>query len=88
VAMIVLHSLPYIVGDKIVLKVVPVDPRDYFRGDFVVLSYDVNARRRKHRRPSRRSATGVAAVGPDAYLEDRTVNVTVEPDVDGRTGTR
>jgi len=63
---------------------VPVDPRDYFRGDFVVLSYDVN-------RPPPEGIAGiphrllvVARWDRDAYLEDRTVYVTVEPDVDGR----
>lgn len=27
-------------GEKILLKVVPVDPRDIFRGDYVILNYD------------------------------------------------
>jgi uncharacterized membrane-anchored protein len=29
-------------GKEITLKVIPVDPRDLFRGDYVVLSYDIS----------------------------------------------
>jgi uncharacterized membrane-anchored protein len=29
-------------GKTVLLKVVPVDPRDYLRGDFVVLSYEIS----------------------------------------------
>src|SRR5437867_3948101 len=38
--MIVLDGLPLVLGERVKLKVVPVDPRDFFRGDYVVLSYD------------------------------------------------
>jgi uncharacterized membrane-anchored protein len=38
--MIVLDGLPLLLGQRIKLPVVPVDPRDFFRGDYVVLSYD------------------------------------------------
>lgn len=30
-------------GDKVILKTVPVDPRDAFRGDYVILSYEISA---------------------------------------------
>ena len=40
--MIVMESLPLVIGQRVVLKVIPVDPRDYFRGDYVILSYDIN----------------------------------------------
>jgi uncharacterized membrane-anchored protein len=40
VAMIVLDGLPLLLGQRVKLPVVPVDPRDFFRGDYVVLSYD------------------------------------------------
>lgn len=30
-------------GDKVVLKTVPVDPRDIFRGDYVNLSYEISS---------------------------------------------
>lgn len=30
-------------GDQVLLKTVPVDPRDLFRGDYVVLRYEISA---------------------------------------------
>ena len=85
VSMVVLHALPYVVGDRILLKVVPVDPRDMFRGDFVVLNYEI----------SRLPAEGIPGIQPyqfwwsrhanqTAGTEDRTVYVTVEPEAEGR----
>ena len=41
-SMILVESLPLMIGDRIVLKVNPVDPRDLFRGDYVILNYDFN----------------------------------------------
>ncbi|MFZ2193598.1 MAG: GDYXXLXY domain-containing protein [Candidatus Moraniibacteriota bacterium] len=29
-------------GDEVLLKIVPVDPRDLFRGDYVILSYEIS----------------------------------------------
>jgi uncharacterized membrane-anchored protein len=40
VGMILLDGLPLVLGERVKLKVVPVDPRDIFRGDYVVLSYE------------------------------------------------
>ncbi|MES2792009.1 MAG: GDYXXLXY domain-containing protein, partial [Planctomycetota bacterium] len=40
--MILLESLPLMIGQRYVLRVTPIDPRDYFRGDYVILNYDVN----------------------------------------------
>lgn len=85
VSMIVMHGIPYIIGDRIVLKVVPVDPRDMFRGDFVVLNYEI----------SRLPPEGIPGIQPyrfwwarhvnqSAETQDKTVYVTVEPDADGR----
>lgn len=42
VTMLVLHAWPIWAGRPVYLKVVPVDPRDLFRGDYVVLGYDLN----------------------------------------------
>jgi Uncharacterized membrane-anchored protein len=42
VLMIVLDGLPLVLGERLRLKVVPVDPRDLFRGDYVVLDYGFN----------------------------------------------
>ncbi|WP_425614842.1 GDYXXLXY domain-containing protein [Anatilimnocola sp. NA78] len=38
--MIFVDSLPLRFGETVRLKVAPVDPRDFFRGDYVILSYD------------------------------------------------
>jgi uncharacterized membrane-anchored protein len=38
--MIALHSMPLLFGDTVLLRVVPVDPRDLFRGEYVILSYE------------------------------------------------
>ena len=38
--MIVLDGLPLLLGERVKLDVIPVDPRDLFRGDYVVLNYD------------------------------------------------
>jgi len=41
-SMIVIDALPLALGERVKLRVVPVDPRDLFRGDYVVLDYDFN----------------------------------------------
>ena len=84
-AMIVLHATPYVVGDRIWLHVRPVDPRDVFRGDYVVLSYDF----------SRLPPGSIPGAPPPpswwggnaddaAWWEDRTVYVGLEPEADGK----
>lgn len=40
VGMIALRAIPLITGQTVLVRVVPVDPRDLFRGDYVTLSYD------------------------------------------------
>ena len=40
--MILIESLPLMIGERIVMRVTPVDPRDFFRGDYVILNYDIN----------------------------------------------
>lgn len=42
VAMTAINAAPYGVGKTIRLHVVPVDPRDLFRGDYVTLSYGLS----------------------------------------------
>jgi GDYXXLXY motif protein len=41
-SMIVIDALPLVLGERVKLRVVPIDPRDLFRGDYVVLDYDFN----------------------------------------------
>jgi uncharacterized membrane-anchored protein len=38
--MIALRTLPLLTGQTVLVRVVPVDPRDLFRGDYVILSYE------------------------------------------------
>lgn len=85
--MILLHAAPYVFGTTILLKVVPVDPRDMFRGDYVVLSYDVN------RMPEQGIAGMPQSTGnwwsarrfdDDQWLNDRTIYVRIEPEADGK----
>jgi uncharacterized membrane-anchored protein len=40
VGMIALRSVPLAIGQTVLVRVQPVDPRDLFRGDYVILSYD------------------------------------------------
>ncbi len=40
VAMIVAKTVPFLGARTVLLHVVPVDPRDFFRGDYVTLGYD------------------------------------------------
>ena len=79
-SMIGLHSLPLLVGETVLVKTAPVDPRDYFRGDYVILSYDF----------SRVPAEGIDGLkfenGYSALRDQigRTVYVPLVPDSDGR----
>jgi uncharacterized membrane-anchored protein len=59
----------------VLVKVVPVDPRDLFRGDYVILSYDFS-------RTPREGIEGVSANegGKRSKLEGRTVYVPLVPD--------
>src|SRR3982750_2863081 len=38
-AMIAVREVPLVMGQTVLVRVVPVDPRDMFRGDYVRLSY-------------------------------------------------
>jgi uncharacterized membrane-anchored protein len=40
VGMIALRAIPLMTGQTVLVRVRPVDPRDLFRGDYVILSYD------------------------------------------------
>jgi uncharacterized membrane-anchored protein len=77
VGMIALRALPLITGQTVLVRVVPVDPRDLFRGDYVILSYDF----------SRVSPEGMEGLAEkDRYTrkwEGRTVYVPLVPDSDG-----
>jgi uncharacterized membrane-anchored protein len=78
-AMIALRALPLFTGEPLLVRVVPVDPRDLFRGDYVVLGYAF----------SRLPATGIEGVarapgaGRRHGWEGRTVYVSLAPEPDG-----
>lgn len=78
VAMIVLRLVPLLTGDTILVRVVPVDPRDLFRGDYVTLSYEF----------SRIPSGGIDGLDQTVYdpaaWRGRPVYVALGPDVDGR----
>ena len=42
VGMILGKTVPYVGARTVLLQVVPVDPRDLFRGDYVTLGYDIS----------------------------------------------
>ncbi|HSL23474.1 MAG TPA: GDYXXLXY domain-containing protein [Vicinamibacterales bacterium] len=85
--MLVGHAWPLWSGETVYLRVVPVDPRDLFRGDYVVLRYAANSlvRQTSGQTPDANtpSETVVAFEGdwPRArsYRTSRMVYVTLEP---------
>jgi uncharacterized membrane-anchored protein len=77
--MIAMRLTPLLTGQTILLRVVPVDPRDIFRGDYVTLAYEC----------SRIPAQGIAGLrGYQNYdyrdVQGQTVYVTLAPESDGK----
>jgi uncharacterized membrane-anchored protein len=71
--MTVTHAVPRLTGDTVLLRVVPVDPRDLFRGDYVILQYEFS-----------RPAPGmIPGLGDLRNEEGRTVYVSLVPEEDG-----
>jgi uncharacterized membrane protein len=68
---VAVEAVPYFVGKHVVLEVQPVDPRDLFRGDYVVLAYDVG------RLP-------LPGGQRSAWEEGKPVYALIEPAVDGK----
>ncbi len=75
VAMIGYESLPFLLGRTVVVRTRPVDPRDFFRGDYVVLAYDFTNMRVEDE--DRGEMWGIPG-------QPRGVYVTLEPEADGR----
>jgi uncharacterized membrane-anchored protein len=75
VAMIALRAVPLLTGKTVLVRVQPVDPRDLFRGDYVILSYDFS-------RTPREGIEGLSASerGSRKKLEGRTVYVPLVSD--------
>ena len=74
VGMIAVRAVPLMTGQTVLVRVVPVDPRDLFRGDYVRLSYDF----------SRVPRDGVEGLSEKqrSKSEGRTVYVPLVPDSD------
>ncbi len=74
VGMIVLHLTPHLTGDTVLLRVVPVDPHDLFRGDYVILNYEFSSI----------PAAGIPGLPlDDSDRQGRTVYVSLVPEPDG-----
>ncbi len=79
-AMIALRAVPLVVGENILLRVAPVDPRELFRGEYVMLSYDF----------SRIPSGGIEGIPQDLRgpgvrnWQGRTVYVSLVPESDGK----
>ncbi len=76
VSMIVICVMPSVTGETVLLRVVPVDPRDLFRGDYVILNYEIS------RIPSEGISGQLGQVG--VFEQGRTVYVSLVPEDDGR----
>ncbi len=81
--MILIETLPLLIGERYVMRVTPVDPRDFFRGDYVILNYDVN------RLTLQEGEENVSPWIRNAQHNDEAVYVPLERDGDGThwTGT-
>lgn len=77
--MIAGNALPHWGSRVILLRVVPVDPRDLFRGDYVNLSYEIS---RPPSGPSEGLQTSPALTDRRDW-QGREVYVTLAPDADG-----
>lgn len=79
-AMTALHATPLLTGETVLVRVMPVDPRDLFRGDYVMLSYDFS-------QIEPHMVEGLAVSfhrGNTADWLGRTVYVSLVPEPDGK----
>lgn len=72
-AMIAKSAVPLVTGNTYLVKVIPVDPRDLFRGDYVILGYDFS-----------RVPQGTPGIRMDDLPSLQPVFVTLIPDADGK----
>ena len=81
--MTTIHAAPLIVGDTIMLKVEPIDPRDLFRGDYVTLAYAISRVPPDGIQGIADSSESSSRFGSPREAEERTVYVSLEPDKEG-----
>lgn len=74
-----LRLTPLLTGDAILVRAVPVDPRDVFRGDYVVLGYEFS-----NVPPGGIEGLPAADGTDERGWAGRPVYVTLEPEPDGR----
>lgn len=78
ISMIFVRATPLLTGDVILVRVMPVDPRDLFRGDYVILSYEFS-------RVSPSQIEGLPPVNQqNDQLSGKPVYVTLVPESDGK----
>jgi uncharacterized membrane-anchored protein len=71
-AMILQSARPLVTGETILVRVIPVDPRDLFRGDYVILNYDFTTR------------LPPGALSDDPSVAGNEIFVSLVRDVDGK----
>ncbi|MEX2015730.1 MAG: GDYXXLXY domain-containing protein [Candidatus Hydrogenedentales bacterium] len=75
--MVAFQATPLLTGETILVRVIPIDPRDMFRGDYVILSYEF----------SRIPTEGIEGLPLNLYYSDASygqeIYVTLEPEPDG-----
>lgn len=79
-SMIALRATPLLTGSTILVRVIPVDPRDFFRGDYVILGYEFSRIPPEgiEGLPEERSRANASQwLGKEVY-------VTLVPDMDGQ----
>jgi uncharacterized membrane-anchored protein len=74
-AMIAFRAAPLVTGQTVLVRVMPVDPRDLFRGDYVILSYEFS-----RVPPEGVEGLSVSERGKRSEWEGRTVYVPLVPD--------
>ena len=77
--MIMVQFIPHMSGTTVWLKVVPVDPRDMFRGDYVILSYEMS--RANGLSGAEAVDTGIVAIGP----QGQATSVNAPPEIPAGT---
>ena len=81
VAMMVRPLMTLATGDTILLRVVPVDPRDLFRGDYVITQLRDQSARLK---PDQTVGSELGPTDRMTNKEGKTIYVLLEPEADGK----